>query len=168
MSPGVMDGVRVLEVGIYAFGPAAGAVLADWGADVIKVEHPDEPDQSRGSGTDKALNRCDMGTAFLTQASKLWSAEPSQHLYTQTADGTKSGLKGAEISGELAPELLGVGYLIGPRIASMMMAGAVLSYFVIGPMIANFGEKLNEPVAPATSQVSFLVCRSSLRRVSWA
>ena len=39
------------------------------GADVIKVEHPDEPDQSRSSGTDKALNRRHMGTAFLTQAS---------------------------------------------------------------------------------------------------
>ena len=39
------------------------------GADVIKVEHPDDPDQSRGGGTDKALNRKNMGTAFLTQAS---------------------------------------------------------------------------------------------------
>jgi crotonobetainyl-CoA:carnitine CoA-transferase CaiB-like acyl-CoA transferase len=36
---------------------------------VIKVEHPDDPDQSRSSGTDKALNRRNMGTAFLTQAS---------------------------------------------------------------------------------------------------
>jgi len=36
---------------------------------VIKVEHPEEPDQSRGSGTDKTLNRRNMGTAFLTQAS---------------------------------------------------------------------------------------------------
>jgi crotonobetainyl-CoA:carnitine CoA-transferase CaiB-like acyl-CoA transferase len=39
------------------------------GADVIKVEHPDDPDQSRGTGTDKALNRRHMGTSFLTQAS---------------------------------------------------------------------------------------------------
>jgi crotonobetainyl-CoA:carnitine CoA-transferase CaiB-like acyl-CoA transferase len=36
---------------------------------VIKVEHPDDPDQSRGAGTDKELNRRNMGTAFLTQAS---------------------------------------------------------------------------------------------------
>jgi crotonobetainyl-CoA:carnitine CoA-transferase CaiB-like acyl-CoA transferase len=43
--------------------------LAVLGADVIKVEHPSEPDQSRGSGTDKALNRRNMGTSFLTQAS---------------------------------------------------------------------------------------------------
>ena len=43
-----MDGVRVLEVAIYAFGPAAGAVLADWGADVVKVEHPEAGDPLRG------------------------------------------------------------------------------------------------------------------------
>ena len=43
-----MDGVRVLEVAIYAFAPAAGAVLADWGADVVKVEHPEAGDPLRG------------------------------------------------------------------------------------------------------------------------
>src|SRR5262249_29772315 len=51
------------------------------------------------------------------------------------------------------PEMLGVGYLIGPRIACMMMAGAVLSFFVIGPMIATFGENLNVPVPPAKSEI---------------
>jgi crotonobetainyl-CoA:carnitine CoA-transferase CaiB-like acyl-CoA transferase len=44
----VMDGVRVLEVAEYTFVPAAGAVLADWGADVIKVEHPTRGDAQRG------------------------------------------------------------------------------------------------------------------------
>lgn len=48
MTAGVMGGVRVLEVGIYAFAPAAGAVLADWGADVVKVEHPEAGDPLRG------------------------------------------------------------------------------------------------------------------------
>jgi putative OPT family oligopeptide transporter len=81
---------------------------------------------------------------FLTKASKLWADEPAEAI---------GGLKGAEISGELAPELLGVGYLIGPRIASLMLAGAALSYWVIGPLIATFGEKLNEPVAPAKSEI---------------
>ena len=44
----VMKGVRVLEVAQYTFVPAAGAVLADWGADVIKVEHPVTGDSQRG------------------------------------------------------------------------------------------------------------------------
>jgi crotonobetainyl-CoA:carnitine CoA-transferase CaiB-like acyl-CoA transferase len=43
----VMEGVRVLEVAAWTFVPAAGAVLADWGADVIKVEHPVGGDPQR-------------------------------------------------------------------------------------------------------------------------
>jgi len=43
-----MEGVRVLEVAQYTFTPAAGAILADWGADVIKVEHPVRGDTQRG------------------------------------------------------------------------------------------------------------------------
>jgi crotonobetainyl-CoA:carnitine CoA-transferase CaiB-like acyl-CoA transferase len=44
----VMQGVRVLEVAQFTFVPAAGAILADWGADVIKVEHPLRGDAQRG------------------------------------------------------------------------------------------------------------------------
>src|SRR5205809_278356 len=43
-----MDGVKVLEVAMYGFVPAAGAVLADWGADVLKVEHAVTGDPQRG------------------------------------------------------------------------------------------------------------------------
>jgi crotonobetainyl-CoA:carnitine CoA-transferase CaiB-like acyl-CoA transferase len=43
-----MKGVRVLEVAQFTFVPAAGAILADWGADVIKVEHPVRGDAQRG------------------------------------------------------------------------------------------------------------------------
>ncbi|BBY21954.1 CaiB/BaiF CoA transferase family protein [Mycobacterium stomatepiae] len=45
---GPMSGVRVLEVAQWTFVPAAGAVLADWGADVIKIEHPQTGDSQRG------------------------------------------------------------------------------------------------------------------------
>jgi crotonobetainyl-CoA:carnitine CoA-transferase CaiB-like acyl-CoA transferase len=44
----VMQGVRVLEVAQHTFVPAAGAILADWGADVIKIEHPVRGDTMRG------------------------------------------------------------------------------------------------------------------------
>lgn len=44
----VMQGVRMLEVAQFTFVPAAGAVLTDWGADVIKIEHPVRGDAQRG------------------------------------------------------------------------------------------------------------------------
>jgi crotonobetainyl-CoA:carnitine CoA-transferase CaiB-like acyl-CoA transferase len=44
----VMKGVRILEVAQFTFVPAAGAVLSDWGADVIKIEHPVRGDTQRG------------------------------------------------------------------------------------------------------------------------
>ena len=87
---------------------------------------------------------------FLTAAAKLWAGEPAAALYTvDPATGAKTGLRGAAVSGELSPELLGVGFLIGPRIASLMMAGAVISYLVLGPAIATFGATATEPVRPA-------------------
>jgi crotonobetainyl-CoA:carnitine CoA-transferase CaiB-like acyl-CoA transferase len=48
MSNRPMEGVRVLEVAQFTFTPAAGAVMADWGADVIKVEHAVAGDAQRG------------------------------------------------------------------------------------------------------------------------
>ena len=44
----IMEGIRVLEVASWTYVPSAGAVLAEWGADVIKIEHPDTGDPQRG------------------------------------------------------------------------------------------------------------------------
>ena len=44
----VLKGVRVVEVAQYVFVPVAGAVLAEWGAEVVKVEHPVRGDADRG------------------------------------------------------------------------------------------------------------------------
>jgi crotonobetainyl-CoA:carnitine CoA-transferase CaiB-like acyl-CoA transferase len=43
-----MEGVRILEVAEHTFVPAASAILADWGAEVIKIEHPERGDAMRG------------------------------------------------------------------------------------------------------------------------
>jgi len=87
---------------------------------------------------------------FLSAAMYLWATIPSIKLYSvDAATGAKTGLKGGAIGGELAPEFIGVGYLIGPRIACLMMAGAMISYFALAPLIVTFGEKMNEPLAPA-------------------
>ena len=57
-------------------------------------------------------------------------------------------LKGGLISADISPELLGVGYIIGPRIASIMMAGGVLSCLVLMPLIKFFGEASNVVLPP--------------------
>jgi len=54
----------------------------------------------------------------------------------------------ASVSVEVSPELLGVGYIIGPRVAAVMCAGGVLAYLVLIPMIAYFGSALTAPLAP--------------------
>ena len=62
--------------------------------------------------------------------------------------------KGASVSAEISPELLGVGYIIGPRIAAIMCGGGVLAYLVLIPMIKFFGEHLPGPLAPGTMPIS--------------
>jgi putative OPT family oligopeptide transporter len=57
------------------------------------------------------------------------------------------------ISAEISPELLGVGYIIGPRIASIMCAGGVLAYLVLIPAIKYFGSGLLAPLAPETTRL---------------
>jgi crotonobetainyl-CoA:carnitine CoA-transferase CaiB-like acyl-CoA transferase len=63
------EGIKILDCTHVLAGPFAAYQLAVLGADVIKVEDPNEPDQSRESGADHALNKALMGTSFLTQGS---------------------------------------------------------------------------------------------------
>ena len=62
-------------------------------------------------------------------------------------------LKAGSIGAEISPELLGVGYIIGPRIAMTMAAGGVLSYLLLIPMIKFFGDMLTVPLAPGTTLI---------------
>ena len=63
------EGIRIIDITHVLAGPFAAYQLGLMGADVIKVEHPDDPDQSRDSGSDNDLNHAGMGTGFLTQGS---------------------------------------------------------------------------------------------------
>ena len=58
----------------------------------------------------------------------------------------------ASVSLENNPALLGVGYIIGPRISSIMVAGGVLSYLVLIPAIKYFGRGLARPARPGAGQ----------------
>jgi putative OPT family oligopeptide transporter len=67
--------------------------------------------------------------------------------------GQAVGLKGASLSSEMSAPLLGVGYIIGPKIAGIMVAGGVLAYLVIGPIISTFGENQSTYITPAKAAV---------------
>jgi len=50
---------------------------------------------------------------------------------------TNKYLPSAKVSGEITPEYLGVGYIIGPKIAGVLVAGSVLTWFVFNPLLAT-------------------------------
>jgi len=71
---------------------------------------------------------------------KLWKDTPEKIFAAPLAK--------ASIAAEISPELLGVGYIIGPRIASAMAGGGVLAYLVLIPMIQFFGSATHGIIAP--------------------
>ncbi len=63
-------------------------------------------------------------------------------------------LKGGSVGAEISPELVGVGYVIGPRIAAIMCGGGVLSFLVLIPLIKFFGDGVPVPIAPGTVPIA--------------
>ena len=95
------EGIRIIDITHVLAGPFAAYQLGLMGADVIKVEHPDDPDQSRDSGSDNDLNHANMGTGFLTQASnkRAITLEPEDR--TRARDPEEAGRHRRCAGGEL-------------------------------------------------------------------
>ncbi len=91
-----------------------------------------------------------VGIGFLYQAAmgafKMWKDTP-QKIFA-------APFKGGSISATIEPALLGVGYIIGPRIGSIMCAGGVLAYLVLIPAIKFFGDHVTGIVPPGTMPIS--------------
>ncbi len=64
---GIMDGIRVVEVASWTYVPVAGAVLAEWGADVIKIEHPETGDPQRGLAASGLIPTGPGGVSFMME-----------------------------------------------------------------------------------------------------
>ncbi|MDR3777013.1 MAG: oligopeptide transporter, OPT family [Terracidiphilus sp.] len=67
--------------------------------------------------------------------------------------GPNHVLKGASIKADATTEYMGVGYIIGPKTAGVMLAGGVLSWLVLMPLIYFFGKELGHPLYPGTVPV---------------
>jgi putative OPT family oligopeptide transporter len=93
-----------------------------------------------------------LGLAFLYKLLMsvigLWKDVPT-YVFSR-----KSDLPNGTINGEITPELLGVGYIIGPKIAGIMVAGGVLSWLVLIPLITLIGDNMNTVFLPATKLIS--------------
>jgi len=85
---------------------------------------------------------------FLMSIIGLWKDVPTYVF------GRKSALPNGTINGEITPELLGVGYIIGPKIAGIMVAGGVLSWMVLIPLITFLGDSLTQIVPPGGKLIS--------------
>ena len=105
---------------------------------------------ARGGGTTSAATIfLGFGVGFVYKAINVafkgWKDVPQKIFGAPFAGGS--------ISAEISPELLGVGYIIGPRIGSIMCAGGVLAYLVLIPAIKFFGSGLAGPLAPGTMPI---------------
>jgi putative OPT family oligopeptide transporter len=85
-----------------------------------------------------------VGLAYKTAMAALraWKDTPEKVFGRPFAAGS--------VAMEISPELLGVGYIIGPRIASVMAGGGVLAYLVLIPLIKFFGDAIPGALAPGT------------------
>lgn len=109
-----------------------------------------EEEARGGSATNAFTIFAGFGLGFsynvLMKVLKLWKDAPEKVFGWP--------LKAGSVAAEITPELLGVGYIIGPRIAAVMCGGGVLAYLVLIPMIKFFGESLTSPLAPGTMLIS--------------
>src|ERR1700752_2739149 len=81
---------------------------------------------------------------FLMTALKVWQESPGKLIRSY---------QNAEVRVEVSPELLGVGYIIGPRIAGYLFAGGCLAYVVLMPAIKLFGSAMTEPMFGTTKLI---------------
>ncbi|MBA3547276.1 MAG: oligopeptide transporter, OPT family, partial [Nannocystis sp.] len=154
-----MDIGRVMIVGILGsilgillFSPMRRPMMADKAlvfpegtacAEVLKVGE-------RGGSSARTV----FGGFFFGLFYKLGMA--GAHLWREVPSKVfGAGFPGASVAAEISPELLGVGFIVGLRVGGIMLAGGVLSYLVLIPMIAFFGGGASELVLyPGTKPIS--------------
>jgi putative OPT family oligopeptide transporter len=132
-------------------------------AEVLKAGASDESRQAAAAGSVEHAGAADEGAQ--TGAKTIFGGLGVGFLYQVLMTGFKgwkdtpekvfgAPFKAGSVSAEISPALLGVGYIIGPRIASIMCAGGVLAYLVLIPAIKFFGEGMTTVLPPGTVPIS--------------
>ncbi|HEY7851957.1 MAG TPA: oligopeptide transporter, OPT family [Caulobacteraceae bacterium] len=109
---------------------------------------PVEAASAAASGAAAIFGGFGAGVAYklAMEGFKLWKDIPEKVFGAPLAAGS--------LSAEISPELLGVGYIIGPKIAATMAAGGVLAYLVLIPAIHFFGSPAGLPIAPGVTPIA--------------
>jgi len=106
-----------------------------------------------GSFASRVFLGLGLGSLYtLFQNDNLFGLFPSTPNYSPDL-GEQHLLRGGAIRADVTPEYLGVGYIIGMRVAAVMLAGGVFSWLVLMPAIYFFGSKLSTPLYPGTSLI---------------
>ncbi len=132
----------------YPEGTACAEVLKAGASDESRAAAAETgPAEAELSGGKTIFAGFAIGLVYKTAmaAFKLWKEVPEKVF--------GAPLKAGSVASEISPELLGVGFIIGPRIASVMCAGGVLAYLVLIPAISFFGASNPLPIAPGTIPV---------------
>jgi len=121
-------------------------------ADVLKAG------EQGGSFASRVFLGLGLGGLYtLFQNENLLSLFPATPNYSPNFDPNgQQILKGAAIRADVTPEYLGVGYIIGIRVAAVMLAGGVFSWLVLMPAIVFFGKHLPGPLYPGTIPISMM------------
>lgn len=138
----------------YPEGTACAEVLKAGASVESRAAASDEAKAEEARGLLQGLSANTIFTGFaiglvyktLMAAFKLWKDVPEKVF--------GAPFKGGSVGCEASPELLGVGYIIGPRIAGVMCAGGVLAYLVLIPMIKLLGDSVPGAIAPGTVPIS--------------
>lgn len=132
-------------------------------AEVLKAGASDESRKAAAAGAAEHAGAADEGAQ--AGAKTIFGGLGIGFLYQVLMTGFKgwkdtpekvfgAPFKAGSISAEISPALLGVGYIIGPRIASTICAGGVLAYLVLIPAIKFFGEGMTTALPPGTVPIS--------------
>lgn len=139
--------LMVAQHGILKFpeGTACAEVLKAGATEESKAAAaPEWKAASKGRSLSASLIFVGFGVGLiyntLMKAGKLWKDTPEKTFGPP--------FNGGSVAVEGTPELLGVGYIIGPKIGAIMAGGGVLSYLLLIPLIKFFGSGLTEPLAP--------------------
>jgi len=107
-----------------------------------------------GSLAGRVFSGLGLGALYtLFQNDNIFKAWPGTPEF-QPDFGPQHILKGSSIKADATPEYLGVGYIIGPRVAGVIFAGGVFSWLVLMPLIYFFGKSLPNPVYPGTIPIA--------------